>query len=61
MNTPLHWGIYWADLDLSKLVYNEFPDQLFIENKEGHIPFDMCIEAKNKFQESRAKIVNYGW
>ena len=25
MNTPLHWAIYWTDLELAELVFCEFP------------------------------------
>ena len=25
MNTPLHWAIYWTDIDLAELVFCEFP------------------------------------
>jgi len=57
LNSPLHWAIYWADLELAKLTYDCYPDQLFWINSDSYIPFDMCNQAKDQLFEYKAKIV----
>ena len=57
LNSPLHWSIYWADLHLANLVYNECPDQIFWKNRDNFIPFDMCQHAKSEFTEKKSNIV----
>ena len=49
LNSPLHWAIYWADADLSKLLYEFYPNQVTWTNSENLIPFDICLlSPRNK-------------
>lgn len=59
MNTPLHWAIYWTDIDLAELVFCEFPAQIFYPNKDDMIPFDMCYQTQTKFLEKKSMIILY--
>ena len=59
MNTPLHWAIYWTDLELAELVFCEFPAQIFFPNKDDMIPFDMCYQTQSKFLEKKSMIIVY--
>lgn len=58
LNSPLHWAIYWTDIDLADCVYQECPKQIFWLNSNGMIPFDMCYQTEVKFTENKAKMVS---
>lgn len=58
-NTPLHWAIYWSDLNLVRITYFEFPAQIFMVNKDKLIPFDMCLECNSQFLQKRSMIIIY--
>jgi ankyrin repeat protein len=57
LNSPLHWAIYWTDIDLAELVYKECQEQIFWVNKHDMIPFDMSSEKETKFLELKSKLV----
>lgn len=57
LNSPLHWAIYWTDIDLADYVYQECREQIFWMNQDGMIPFDMCYQTETKFSENKAKMV----
>jgi len=57
LNSPLHWAIYWTDIDLADIVYQECPEQIFWINKHDMIPFDMSGEKETRFLELKSKLV----
>jgi extradiol dioxygenase family protein len=59
MNTPLHWAIYWSDIDTAERVFCEFPGQLFYSNNEEQIPFDMCNMIAIKMMSLKSKLIVY--
>lgn len=54
---PLHWAIYWADLELANLLVTHNPMLLFIENYRDQIPFDICKMSLNKAFNYKAMLV----
>lgn len=58
MNSPMHWAIYWSDIHLTNLVYEECRDQIFWTNSDNMTPFDMCHLVKTKLLEQKAQLVN---
>jgi len=59
MNTPLHWAVYWTDIDTAERVFCEFPGQLFYSNKDEQIPFDMCNKISSKMKSLKSKLIVY--
>lgn len=59
MNTPLHWAIYWTDIDTAERVFCEFPGQLFYSNIDEQIPFDMCNNISSKMKSLKSKLIVY--
>ena len=57
MNTPLHWAIYWTDIDTAQRVFCEFPGQLFYSNNDEQIPFDMCNNISSKLKSIKSKLI----
>jgi hypothetical protein len=50
-NNPLHWAIYWSDIFLTNLVFDSYQDQVFMENSEGEVPFDMSFYSRSYLEE----------
>ena len=56
-NTPLHWAIYWSDIDLASLVFEQCPGQIFNMNKHGFIPFDMCFQTGSRLTQFKSQLI----
>jgi len=55
--SPLHWAIYWADIDLSRLLVIENPKLLFFVNDRDQVPFDLCRCSLNKAYNNQGRLV----
>jgi hypothetical protein len=53
-NSPLHWSIYWLDIHLTNLVFDQCKEQIFWMNSKGEVPFDMSNYSKTKHEEDKA-------
>lgn len=53
-NSPLHWALYWVDIHLTNLVFDECKDQIFWLNGQAEVPFDMSLYLKSVFEENKS-------
>ena len=58
-NSPLHWAIYWGDLQLSILLVLTQFEQLFWVNKHNRIPFDLIHKMYSLKQKTKALLCIY--
>jgi ankyrin repeat protein len=58
-NTPLHWAFYWADIDLVEILYKCNPALIFKINRNKQIPFDIALQARDKFTSQKSLFIIY--
>lgn len=58
-NCPLHWAIYWGDLQLSIILIGAQFEQIFWVNKDDEIPFDLINDIESKRHRVTASLVVY--
>ena len=55
VNSPMHWAIYWADMELAELLYYHNPLILFTLNEKFEVPFDLGFRYQEVLVDDKVR------